>query len=97
MDAGDQRWSSVWPRWARRKTVNGKHSLDRKTLVMALGTAGLGLGLGLIATPAGFASNATAQEAATPALAQEESVPEEGGVQSQMRPGEMREELYRNV
>jgi hypothetical protein len=92
MDAVDQRWSSVWPGRARRKTVNRKYSLDRKTFVTALGTAGLGLGL--IATTAGSASNAMAQEAATPAPAQEESALEDAEVRDQMRSGAMREELY---
>ena len=72
--------------------MNRNFSLDRKAFVTALGTAGLGLGL--IATTAGSASNAMAQEAATPTPAQEESVPEDGEVRSQMRSGEMREELY---
>ena len=72
--------------------MNRKHSLDRKTFMTALGTAGLGLGL--IVTTAGSASNVMAQEAATPALAQEESAPADGEVRDQLRSGEMREELY---
>src|SRR5918993_1807376 len=89
MDAVDHRWSSVWPRRARRKTVKRKDSLDRKKFMTALGTAELGLGL--IATTAGSASNVMAQEATTPALAQEA---EEGELRDELRSGEMREELY---
>ena len=69
--------------------MNQKYSLDRKIFVMALGTAGLGLGL--IATTVGSASNAMAQETATPTLAQEAADDE---VRDQIRSGEMREELY---
>ena len=68
--------------------MNRKYSLDRKTFVTALGTAGLGLGL--IATTVGSVSDAMAQEAATTARAQEE----DGEVRDQLRSGEMREELY---
>jgi hypothetical protein len=67
------------------------NSLDWKGLVTTLGTAGLGLGL-IVATASVPA--ALAQEAATPALAQDESVVEQGEVQERGPSGEMREELY---
>ena len=72
--------------------MNGWNLLDRKALVTMLGTAGLGLGL-IIAT-AGSVPGALAQEAATPAMAQDESESEEDEVQERLRSGEMREELY---
>src|SRR5688572_6318590 len=80
------------PIGARRKTMNRTYSLDRKTFVTTLGTAGLGLGL-IVAT-AGTAPNATAQEASTPTAAQEEPTAEDGEVRERLRSGEIREELY---
>ena len=67
-------------------------SLDRRTLVTTLGTAGLGLGL--IVAAAGGAPGALAQDASTPALAQDESGSGEGEVRERLRSDEMRTELY---
>ena len=67
-------------------------SLDRKAFVTMLGTAGLGLGL--IMAAAGGAPGALAQNASTPALAQDESGSGEGGVRERLRSDEMRTELY---
>jgi hypothetical protein len=83
---------AVTARRARRKTLNRKYSLDRKTFVTTLGAAGLGLGL--IVTTAGSPANVMAQDVATPAPTQEESVAEDGEIRDQLRSGEMREELY---
>jgi hypothetical protein len=68
------------------------NSLNRKTFVTALGTAGLGMGL-IVAT-AGGVPGALAQESATPAQAQDEAETGEGEVRERLRSGEMREELY---
>jgi hypothetical protein len=72
--------------------MNRWHALDRKAFVTTLGTAGLGLGLIMAAVSS--ASGALAQEAATPALAQDESGSAEGEVRERLRLDEMREELY---
>jgi hypothetical protein len=72
--------------------MNRWSSLDRKTFVTTLGTAGLGLGL-IMATTGG-APGALAQEAATPALAQDESGSGDGGVRERFRSDEMRQALY---
>ena len=53
--------------------MNPTRSLDRKTFVSTLGIAGLALGL--LGTVAGSASNTMAQDAATPAPVQDDSVP----------------------
>jgi hypothetical protein len=66
--------------------------LDRKGLVTTLGTAGLGVGL--IAAAAGGVPGAVAQEAATPALAQDQSESGEDERRVRLRSGEIREELY---
>ncbi len=65
---------------------------DRRAFVTTLGTAGLGLGL--MVTAAGGVPGALAQEASTPAVAQEEAPPGEGAVQERLPLGEIREELY---
>jgi hypothetical protein len=72
--------------------MNWWHSLDRKEFVTALGTAGLALGLIVAAT--GGVPGALAQDAATPALAQDESETGEGEIRERLRSSEMREELY---
>lgn len=72
--------------------MNRWSSLDRKAFVTMLGTAGLGLGL--IMAAAGGTPGALAQEAAAPALAQDESGSGEGGVRERLRSDEMRTELY---
>ena len=51
-------------------------------------------GLELILATVGGAPSALAQQAATPALAQDELESEAGEVQERLRSGEMREELY---
>ena len=70
----------------------GNHFLNRKAFVTTLGTAGLGLGL--VVAAAGGASGVLAQEVSTPALAQDETAPEESDVQVRLRSGEAQEELY---
>jgi hypothetical protein len=72
--------------------MNRWSSLDRKTFVTTLGTAGLGLGLVMATT--GGVPGALAQEAATPALAQDESGSGEGGARERLRSDEMRQALY---
>ena len=72
--------------------MNRWNRLDRKALVTTLGTAGLGLGL--MVTAAGGVPGALAQEASTPAVAQEEAAPGEGEGQERLPLGEIREELY---
>jgi hypothetical protein len=72
--------------------MNQWRAVDRKGFVMAIGTAGLGLGLIVAAT--GGVPGALAQDAATPALAQDESEAGEDEVRERLRSGEMREELY---
>jgi hypothetical protein len=72
--------------------MNRGHSLDRKAFLTVLGTAGLGLGL-IVAT-AGDAPGALAQDAGTPARAQDESEAGEVEVRERLRSSEMREELY---
>jgi hypothetical protein len=72
--------------------MNRWNSLDRKGFVTTLGIAGLGLGL--IVTAAGGAPGTLAQEASTPAVAQEEAATGEGDVRERLRSGELREELY---
>jgi hypothetical protein len=66
--------------------------LDRNALVTTLGATGLGLGLIVAAT--GGMPAALAQEAATPALAQDQPGSGEGDVQERLRSGEIGEELY---
>ncbi len=72
--------------------MNRWNRLDRNAFVTMLGTAGLGLGL-IVATAGGVPA-ALAQEASTPALAQDETESEESEVQVRVRSDEVREELY---
>jgi hypothetical protein len=72
--------------------MNRWSSLDRKTFVTTLGTAGLSLGLVMATT--GGAPRALAQETATPALAQDESGSGEDGARERFRSDEMRQALY---
>jgi hypothetical protein len=70
--------------------MNRWSSLDRKSLVTTLGTAGLGLGL-IVAMAGG--PSASAQEV-SPTLAQDESEAGEGEVRERPRWDELREQFY---
>ena len=72
--------------------MNRWHVLDREALVTTLGTAGLALGMMIAA--AGGTPGALAQEAATPALTQDDSGTVEGDAGDRLRRDEVRRELY---